>query len=260
MKQLILCFITLTVLFITSCTRYYYKPNPVNVPLFTKGGQAHVNIFSLSGSENEHGYNFTDLQACVSPVNHIGIIANYNTYSYTTTQPDFAAGKVAAKSSFAEVGVGAYHATGGEKHKMVLDIYAGGGSGNFNSDVDMRMKRLFIQPGIGLRSSYFDIAFATRISRITYFGLDANGRDDSYLVNKGLIDIVGNEKIDGSSYTFFEPCITMRGGYKYAKLQLQLVLSTPMSAITWNYNPVRASAGLYITVEEIIAAIRKANR
>ncbi len=39
-------------LFLSSCTRYYYKPNAVNAPLFTDGGQAHVAVVGSVGSAN----------------------------------------------------------------------------------------------------------------------------------------------------------------------------------------------------------------
>src|SRR5260221_6385437 len=104
----------------SSCSRYYYKPNAVNTPLFTEGGQAHLNLAgSFGGVSKEYDGNtsFFDVQGSVSPVNHLGIIANYSTYAYRADKPDAASGNVDANAHLLEAGIGGYYSKG-KKIKM----------------------------------------------------------------------------------------------------------------------------------------------
>lgn len=237
----------------SSCTRYYYKPNAVNAPLFTEGGQAHISAGgSFGGSSKEYDGNthFFDLQGAVSPVNHLGIIVNYSTYSYHPDAPDLENGNVAAHAHILETGIGGYYAKG-NKFKMVADGYIGYGGGKINSDVDMRVRRFFFQPGIGVRSPWFDAAFNLRISNVKYLDFDANGRNNDYLVGKNLINSSG-KRIDQNSYTFLEPAFTIRTGYKFAKAQFQMVIAQEASNVEWHYNAARFTAGIYFSIEDAI--------
>ena len=236
----------------SSCSRYYYKPNAVNTPLFTDGGQAHLNAAaSFGGVSDEYDGNttFVDLQGSVSPVNHLGIIANYSTYSYRPESADPANGNVRAKAHLLEGGIGGYYAKG-KKFKMVVDGYVGYGGGNIQSDVDMKVNRFFVQPGIGVRSPWFDASFNLRISNVKYSDFNAKGRDLDYLHQQNLISSEGR-RIDAGTYTFAEPSFTIRTGYKFAKVQLQMVLAQDVSNAAWNYNAARFSAGIYFSLEEL---------
>ena len=242
----------------SSCSRYYYKPNAVNTPLFTEGGQAHLNVAgSFGGVSDEYDGNtsFVDLQGSVSPVNHLGIIANYSTYSFRPDQPDAANGNVDGKAHLLEAGVGGYYAKG-KKFKLVVDGYVGYGGGNIKSDVDMKVKRFFVQPGIGVHSPWFDAAFNLRISNVKYTDFNAKGRSIDYLQQQNLITSEGR-RIDNNSYTFAEPSFTIRGGYKFAKIQLQMVLAQDLSNTRWNYNAARFSAGFYFSLEDVLEKSRE---
>lgn len=241
----------LSALTITSCSRYYYKPNGVNTPLFTGGNQGHLNLAGSIGSGDNTGVtNFFDVQGSYSPINHLGIIANYSTYNYTPDNYDYANGRVDAHANLFEAGIGGYYAVGKKKVKMVADFYGGGGVGSIRSDVDMKVNRFFLQPGIGMRTPWVDVAFNLRYSNVKYRDFDANGRDDVYLKNQNLIDQRGR-RMDANSYGFFEPAITVRAGYKFAKVQFQGVLSQNVNNVYWDYNPARFTVGFYLSVEEI---------
>lgn len=256
----IFTFIIIISLFTTSCSRYYYKPNAVNAPLFTKGGQAHVNIAgsfgSGDGTTGDDATSFLDIQAAVSPINHLGIIVNYSTYKYTTLYPDYNSGNVDAFASLAEIGVGGYMAVGERKAKLVMDFYGGYGRGNINSDVDMDVNRIFLQPGIGMHSPWVDVSFNPRFSYVSYTNFNDNGRSVQYLQNQGLIDYQGR-RIDSRTYTFFEPTITVRTGYKFAKVQFQAAFANAVSPVPWNYNGARFTIGFYLSIEDIIEMAKK---
>ena len=252
---LVICCISL---FACSCNRYYYKPNAVNTPLFTDGGQAHLNAAGSIGDGDGAGKtSFFDLQASYSPIKHLGIIGNYSTYSFTPDNFDFAGGNVPAKAHLLEAGIGGYYPVGDRKFKMVVEMYGGGGSGRITSDVNMDVTKLFLQPGIGVTSPWFDAAFNMRISNINYNNLDDNGRGNSYLADRNLINAYNGRRIDEGTYTFFEPSLTVRVGYKFAKAQFQSVFANPVSSFPWKYNGARFTAGFYFSLEGVLDAVKE---
>jgi hypothetical protein len=71
------------------------------------------------------------------------------------------------------------------------------------------------------------------------------------------MDMYGTHRIDKSTYTFLEPGFTIRGGYKFIKVQIQIVTSLPVSAIAWNYDPVRFTVGLQFSAEDLVDVINE---
>lgn len=252
-----ICYGVMIIIASSSCSRYYYKPNAVNAPLFTDGGQAHLVVAGSVGSNSDIDYDndgtryVFDLQGSYSPVKHLGLITNYSTYRYTPDNPDFSRGIVDGKAHLLEFGIGGYYAKG-NRFKMVADCYAGYGFGKINSDVDLRIQRFFLQPGIGVRSSAFEAAFNLRMVSVKYNNLDAKGRSDDYLLQQSLIK-TGGRRIDNTSYFFAEPSFTVRTGYKFIKAQFQMVLSQEMTSVPWEYSPYRLTVGLYFSLEDAIA-------
>ncbi len=254
MKRHLPLLYTLVLLAGSSCTRYYYRPNGVNTPLFTEGGQAHLNVAgSLSNFEsdfNDDNFSYVfDVQGSYSPVPHLGIIANYSTYRYIPDNPDENSGHVDGKAHLLEFGVGSYYAKG-KRFKMVVEGYAGYGVGRIRSDVNMNVGRFFLQPGIGVTSPVFDAAFNLRITNPKYSHFDAKGRDDDYLMDRRLINNRGL-RIDQSSYFFAEPSFTVRTGYKFLKAQMQVVFAEEISPVSWEYNKARYTIGVYLILEEL---------
>jgi hypothetical protein len=247
----------LLALLLVGCNRYYYRPNAVNAPLFTGGGQAHLaagGIVSGDNSSNSNGNKsswnstFFDLQASASPINHLAVLLDYSTYRYSTSNPD-ADGNVNASAHLLEGAIGGYYAKG-RKFKLVTDLFVGYGAGPIRSDVNMNVSRLFIQPGIGVHSPFLDAGFNLRISSVNYYRFDANGHDDAYLQDHSLID-GGGTRIDGRTYTFAEPSFTLRTGYRFVKLQMQAVLAQNLNIVPWHYNAFMYTVGLYFSLEDL---------
>jgi hypothetical protein len=251
----------LIVLAASACNRYYYRPNAVNTPLFTGGGQAHFagtlgvsgqnSTTNGSGSTHNWGSEFYNLQAAVSPVNHLAILVDYSSYNYHTNNPDNN-GNVNASAHLLEGAVGGYYAKG-RKFKLVTDLYVGYGAGPIWSDVNMNIDRFYVQPGIGVRSPWFDAAFNLRICDVNYSHFNANGHDDTYLRDHSLLD-TGGVRIDGRSYAFLEPAFTVRGGYRFLKFQLQTVLAGEASNVPWHYNGFMFTAGIFFSLEDALRA------
>jgi hypothetical protein len=255
--KLIYLYLVASMLFLSSCSRYYYKPNAINTPLFTDGMQGHLVAAGSIGGDGDDGdrTTFADLQASFSPIKHLGLIGNYSTYNYT---PSSSTG-TPARAHLLEGGIGGYIPVGKRKVKMVAELYTGMGGGKLRSDVDMDVQRYFIQPGIGMRSPWVDAAFNFKWSFVNYSNLDDNGRGTSYLIDQQLMDMYGNNRIDKGTFTFLEPGFTVRGGYKFIKVQLQLAMSVPVSAIAWNYDPVRFTVGMQFSAEDLVDAINEKN-
>jgi len=254
MKPILLNVLIVSTLFMTGCARYYYKPNTVNVPQFTDKGQVHLNVAGGNQSlfDNDEYLTFFDVQAAGSPVKHLGIMANYSTQTYHTNFPDFATGNVPARGYIAEAGIGAYSATGQRKSKLTTEIYVGYGVGHIVSDVNMKFSRVFVQPAIGVHSPWFDASFSPRLCYLSFSDFQTNGHDSTYLGANGLYNYQFGHSIADQSYMFIEPCITLRGGYKFIKIQLQGVVSLQTTNLPWSYHPSRFTAGLYFSLEEII--------
>ena len=235
-----------------SCNRYYYKPNGVNAPLLTKAGDAHL---SASATPD---FAFTDVQASYSPINHVGFIGNFSTFSYKAQNVDVASGNVDGRARLAELGAGYYYVAPG-KAKVVCDIYAGAGGGNMQSDVNMSFFRSFIQPGVGIRTPYFEFSLNYRMSAIRYSNLNTNGHDSGYLAQQNLI-YGNNRRIDNTTYLFAEPAITFRGGYKFIKVQTQYVVANALSHVPWQYYNGLFNVGFSFELEELLKVINPAHK
>ena len=235
-------------LFLSSCSRYYYKPNAINTPMFTDGMQAHIAGAASIGGDDEDRTTFADLQASFSPIKHLGIIGNYSTYNYSPYSP----ATTPAHAYIIEGGLGGYYASGGKKVKLVVELYGGLGKGELKSDVDLDLTRYFIQPGIGMRSPWVDAVFNLRLAMLKYSNLDDNGRGIGYLQDQNLVNTMYARGITNSTYTFVEPAFTIRGGYKFVKVQIQLVGSVPFESVAWNYDPIRFTVGVHFAVEDLL--------
>ncbi len=229
-----------------SCNRYYYKPNGVNVPLFTAAKEAHLS----ASMTPDHA--FTDVQASYSPINHLGIIGNFSTFSYKAVDADVPSGNVDARAHLAELGAGYYYATG-NKVKLAYDFYAGAGGGSMKSDVNMNFFRAFVQPSAGIRTPWFEVAISYRMSGIRYYKLNTNGHDSTYLQQHNLV--YRNRRIDNTNYVFAEPAFTIRGGYKFIKMQTQYVIANAVSNVPWQYYNGLFNFGISFELEELLTAI-----
>jgi len=252
MNKKITFVILLSSFLFTACNRYYYKPNAINDPLFTDGGQVHAAFAGSIGNGDDNNDQdrtyFTDLQLGFSPINHLGVIGSYSTYAFRPYNKNTAP----ANGYIIEGGIGGYNAFGKRRVKMIIDLYAGGGGGKLSSDVDVNLRKLFLQPGIGMRSDYFDAVINFRFSNIKYSNLDANGHDFAYLSDRRLIDTFNNTRIDKGSYTFYEPGLTLRAGYKFVKVQLQAAFALAVTPVPWHYNGVRYTVGLHFNLEDML--------
>jgi hypothetical protein len=97
---------------------------------------------------------------------------------------------------------------------------------------------MFLQPSLGMTLNGFDIALSTRISRL-YFSEVTNQIDT---LNIAYFEV---DNISKNRNSFlFEPSLTIRGGWKYIKLQIQLTSSRNLSHNDLKFEGGKFSIGL----------------
>lgn len=182
-----------------SC-RPVYNPNPVNIPLFSDGGE-----FQSALSISNSGYN---LQTALSPVYPIGIIANGHLFRI---QEDSVGSDNIFRNNFIEGGLGSYVRLA----KYVrMGLYGGIGRGFVgNKDLKRVYNRFFIQPTFGMTSRNFDTGLATRFVRANYVSEETNS---------------GKTETDDGAW-MFEPALMVRAGREQVKFQLEAGYSIPMT-------------------------------
>ncbi|MBC7425326.1 MAG: hypothetical protein H7321_02220 [Bacteroidia bacterium] len=112
---------------------------------------------------------------------------------------------------------------------FVFETYAGFGGGKISFDDQYRrnnsiqnrtynadMSKLFLQPSIGYTSDNFDASFSLRFVTVKY----NNQRSSNYSEDDLRTDLLFD--LHKTQWTFIETTMTLRGGFKYVKLYLQL--------------------------------------
>jgi len=236
---------------LSSCSRYYYKPNPVNAPMLKEQHDLKIGISGNFDTEefddNESNGRVVNFSAAYSPVKYVGVMSNFTNFVYDLKTEDLEKGDVDARATLFEGGVGGYYPVfeGNHDLKLIFDTYVGYGGGKLKSDVNMNFNKIFIQPGFSMTLPFVDAGLALRFSGIKYSNFDNNGMPQEYIESRGLTNITDKR------HFFFEPAITVRGGYKFIKAQLQLVKSGAFDNQPWNYDSTMGTFGIFFSLEEL---------
>lgn len=252
--------------FINACgsTNYYYKPNPVNAPALADKGDIHASVNfapdlrKLEDSDNGVGDKASrgrlfSVQVAASPVKHLGIMASYTNFHYQPAYPGELPGGIDNNSTnFFEMGAGTYTVFK-QKNRVRLygDLYAGYGVADMKSDINMRINKYFIQPGLGIRWPWIDASFNVRMAALKFSQFNQLDKSDSYLREHNLIDTY-DRRIDEKLYLFMEPSFTFRGGYKYVKTQLQLAWVNQLTEVLWGYHDWVFTLGIYLSWDDFV--------
>ncbi len=213
MKTIVL-FSIVVILILNSCTTQMYVSNATNAPLLKEKGEVHVTI-----TQN-------DLQAAVAFAHNFGIIANGFYANYKT------ADNYRHYGTLGEAAIGYYSPL---KNNFVFESYVGAGAGSvhkqqtftdnynnsYNAFFNVNATKLFIQPDIGYKTKFFDAIFSARISGVKYSKFEQQNYSEQQLEN----DYLDGNKLTGPFFVFAEPAVTLRGGYKFVKVQLQYGLT-----------------------------------
>lgn len=225
------------VIAMSSCSTTLYTTNAVNAPLLKERGEVKINV-----TQN-------DLQAAVAVADHIGIMANGYYQNYQSSN------NYRHNGAMGEVGIG--YLLNSPSH-LVMETFVGAGLGmvhkqeQFNgagnstymASFDANAAKGFVQSNLGYRSKYFDVALTPKFSFVKYSDFSQSNYTDEQLRN----DYLNNGRLTDPLFVFAEPAITVRGGYKFIKLQAQYGVTLNLGGQSIRRAPDFASLGLVIDI------------
>ncbi|MBD0259768.1 MAG: hypothetical protein ICV83_28965 [Cytophagales bacterium] len=233
-------------LLLGSCSHKFYAPNTHAVPLFQQQGEVRASGMLWTGTE----VNGVELQGAYALTNHLGMVVNVIAAR---------GGEVGdARSGYGyllEAGSGYFRPLG---EYGVFEAYGGLGVGQaknrYHSDRSVistanstvGLVRVFGQPSIGLTTPYFDAAFSTRVAWLSMH----NPRETA----RGAPAFSGNYEWEymrlNPNSLLFEPAATLRAGWKYCKLQLQMGVSVNVTHPEFPQETLNMSIGLYLSLAD----------
>jgi hypothetical protein len=230
-------FIFFSIFILCQSCKTAYIPSALNVPLLQEKGELKITLSP------------TNYQVAYSISKKLGVMANGQVASSTTTFGDGITNSDFKQTNSAfELGAG-YLGKGGRN--LLYELYGGIGlikadivdskAGQILGTYEANGLKFFIQPNIGFTSKAFDIAFSTRFTGLQ-FGTSTTIFSKQYLLEKEL------DELSENTHLFLEPAITLRGGYKFIKLQTQIGLSAKLSTPNIPYNAFIGSVGLQIDI------------
>jgi len=239
-KQYLLGLI-ISLLVTASCTKIMYLPNAQNVPSLKSKNDIDLNL----GTRN--------FQAAYAITDHFGISANALVGSSEWT--------VGSNGNDTEYDISRFNLEGAVGYfnnfagNGIFQVFGGGGIGKYDYDYydvingvggplneySANSIKLYLQPAIGMSSDYFDVFFSTRLVGLNFTGETTN-ISETELFEEDLSELLD------PFYTFLEPCLTFRVGYKWVKLHFQTMYSVKLTEQDLNYMPFNVNIGLHFTI------------
>jgi hypothetical protein len=249
MKTLTIMILTLAIfpflaVILSSCSHYYYVPNVKNIPLLREKNEGRVSLNFGSGDESTS----VEVQAAYALTDNIAVMSDFMSVKggQSSGEHDW------AKGTYFDGAIGYFKPM---NTFTVFEIYGGLGSSSqyhkyynysWNSPTsdaghaNLIFTKLFIQPSFGLTFNWADLAFSTPVSRVIFHEIDNN-------INGGEkhgLDLITENR----SSSIFEPTITVRGGWKYVKLQFQYVHLINLTKRELPFETDKISFGIYISI------------
>ncbi len=223
------------------CTHYYYVPPAQNVPLFKEKNEVRI-----TANISEDVGTGVDIQAAYAMTDKFAIMTNFSSVK-DESDDDY------GKGNYFDLALGYYKPF----HKnLVFEIYGGFGSSTQNhkygyynggspgTEADLSFVKFFLQPSFGYTSNGFDVAVTARLSNIIF--REINNRASHGSAPYEEINLISQNK----SSLLFEPSLTLRGGWKYVKVQAQTVYSKNLSHPELAFFTYRSSLGLTFAFAE----------
>ncbi|MGV3640602.1 MAG: hypothetical protein ACO1NZ_08800 [Adhaeribacter sp.] len=247
-KLLIFQAVVFMALSLEGCFPKYYSPNAHNVPLLRHKGETTGSISVGGGEVVNLG---VDAQASTALTNHFALMGNF----YAAGGKDTGG---SARGSFFELGGGYYSPfapklfktsntmEGFLKPSLIFSAFGGGGLGTVINYYDeekikssrSKFTRVFVQPAIGLKTSYLEAALSLRLANLHYYS--TRKRDGMTGYQGRAMDFFGENSI-----FLWEPGLTVRGGWDYIKLQAQLGLSFNQTDSNFSQEKYHLNLGVY---------------
>lgn len=205
----------------TSCYHAYYTPNTANVPLLSQKGEAKLTAAIGTGANTEAISG--ELQLAIAPANNIGFMVNAFTASKSEeTEDNYEKGS----GSYIEAAPGLFMPIS-RNGKWRAELYAGAGAGwvtnNYGvpSFSKVSVSKAFVQPAIGYKSTYLEVAFTPKMSFINWKVKEDRVLADRDSYDKSEVDYIRRNP----RFTAFEPSLIVRAGGENVKVQLGITLS-----------------------------------
>jgi hypothetical protein len=207
-------FFLLILYFAYSCAPVY-TPNIVNTPLLSSKGE----LQALIGT----GTSGVDPQLAYAITNHFGVMVNASFANRNDSLHYH-------KHNYCETGLGY---TLQIQNAACFEVFAGGGYGTvdalYNRDgyygkSKGDLVKIFLQPTIGAKSKIFEGSFTQRLVFIKI-----NNSEKSLNTNR--------------LYSFIEPTITVKLGWKYVKMFFQVGFSVPLNTYSITNQPFIFNVG-----------------
>jgi len=226
----------------SSCTHYYYIPNVQNVPLFREKNEFRGTIAAGGGEE----ISTAEVQVAYSVTKNLAIMTNFMSGKGGEVEDNNW-----AKGKYLDGAVGYFKPF---NEFGSFEIYAGFGACNqhhqygtkdySDGTADLSFVKYFLQPSLGLTFRAFDIAISTRFSQLSFYKVDNQITMDN--IELYYVDTIAQNK---KSY-LFEPALTIRGGWKNVKVQLQFSASKNLTQPNLRFEKSNISIGIYFTISD----------
>lgn len=196
---------------LASCSPKFYTINSHNVPLLSEKGETNLTV---AGNDNR-----VEFQGAYAVTNNFALKADGGLF-------------IPSDLDNGDGGSGKFFEFGGGYLKpitenWIFESYGILGFGSVenhlpstkdnnpgtNGDLSANILRIGIQPNLGYKSEYFSVAISSRFVNLSYNNIEGD------LIYGGKSQTQYLE--DNSSSFLIEPAITVRGGFKKIKLQLQ---------------------------------------
>lgn len=248
MKKISQYLIITPAILIVACRPVYYVPNTVNTPLFQDKGELNL---ALTAGASEYTSSF-GLNSAFSISHNAGIMFNLASFAgsdevlddNSATPPDNLNYKPNRSGQLAEIGIG-YFKPFEANSNFIFETYVGYGQYSGNVAIDNRqsvsfgINRPFIQPTVGFKHKYVEMAIGARIVKLYYTNA---GPSTAFLANEYETQRF-NEL---NNKTLFEPFATLKAGTKTTKLQFQIVKAANNGNSNLAIDGVNFSVGLQL--------------
>ncbi len=201
------------------CNPNYYIPNTQNVPIIKAKGQTNL---SFAGNDNQ-----IEFQGAYGVTGNLAIQGNA-----AMIAPQAEDNGNGGSGRLIDIGVGYFKNL---NSYFLLETYGLLGAGkmenhfpnttttypNTTGRIRANLYRIGVQPCISFHHPYFSVSASTKLMSLNYFDIDGSLIFD----NIDQADYLAENK----SNVIIEPAITLRGGLKMVKLQIQLLGSFNLS-------------------------------
>ena len=213
--------VVLVCLLCSSCYHAYYSPNTAHVPLLSQKGETKITAAIGTGANTE--YTSGDVQLAFAATKNLGFMINGFTASKSEETDD---NHEKGSGSYIEAAPGLFMPISSNA-KWRAELYVGAGTGSVNNNYGISsyskvgVTKAFLQPAIGYKSKYFEMAFTPKMSFVSWKVKEDRVQADRDTYDKEEVDYIKRTP----RFTAFEPSLIIRAGSETVKGQVGITFS-----------------------------------